>query len=93
MTVTEKLQPGLDAAIARNDIRSLMAWQLIPMEERVIEGAWRVQDHYRFSWRDALIVSAAQCGGCRYLLTEDFSADQELGGLRVVNLFKNQPSS
>lgn len=93
VTVTDKLRPGLDTGSARNDVRLLMSWKPIPMDERVIEGAWRVQDQYQFSWWDAMIVSAAQCGGCRYLLSEDFSEAQDLGSVYVVNPFKTEPSS
>ncbi|MEJ2392871.1 MAG: PIN domain-containing protein [Gammaproteobacteria bacterium] len=60
LTVTAKLQPGLDTENARKDVRSLLAWQPIVVNERVLENAWLVQDGYQISWWDALIVSAAQ---------------------------------
>ena len=67
ITVTAKLQPGLDHDNARKDVRSLLAWQPIVVSERVLENAWHIQDSYQISWWDALVVSAAQLADCRYL--------------------------
>jgi predicted nucleic acid-binding protein len=93
VTVAEKFKPGLDAAYARGDVRSLLAWRPIPIDGSVLEGAWSVQDRFRLSWWDALIVSAAQIGGCRYLLSEDFRKGQKYGNVRVLNPFRTSPAS
>lgn len=93
VTVTSKLQPGLDAESARNDVRSLLAWQPVRVDVRVLEGAWAMQDRYRLSWWDALIVAAAQTANCRFLLTEDLHDGQELGEVRVVNPFRHSPEN
>jgi predicted nucleic acid-binding protein len=93
LTVTVKLQPGLDPENARKDVRSLLAWQPTVVNERVLENAWLVQDGYQISWWDALIVSAAQLVDCRYLLTEDLQENQEFGSLRVINPFHVEPTS
>ncbi|MGH7728066.1 MAG: hypothetical protein ACREM2_04645 [Vulcanimicrobiaceae bacterium] len=53
--------------------------------------AWNVQDRYRFSFWDAAIVAAAKASSCRYLLTEDLQADQDIAGLIVVNPFRRRP--
>jgi predicted nucleic acid-binding protein len=92
-TVTQKLQPGLDPQNAREDVRSLFTWSPMDIDSRIIEGAWLIQDRYKFSWWDALIVSAAQVADCRYLLTEDFQENQELGNVRVINPFHHTPES
>ena len=91
--VTQKLKPGLDRHSAREDVRSLMAWEPIPLTDRVLEDAWFVQDRYQLSWWDALIVSAAQIGDCRYLLTEDLQEDQTLGRVQIINPFHRSPDS
>ena len=91
VTVTHKLDPGLDRETARRDIRLLLSWQPVRVDAHVIEGAWHVQDHSRLSWWDALIVSAAQAADCRYLLTEDLGEDQEFGKVRVINPFTISP--
>ena len=93
VTVTAKLQPGLDPENARKDVRALLAWRPIMVNDRVFENAWLIQDRCQLSWWDALIISAAQLADCRYLLTEDLQADQEFGRLRVTNPFHVDPAS
>ncbi|MDD2903620.1 MAG: PIN domain-containing protein [Syntrophales bacterium] len=91
ITVTAKLDPGLEPDAARRDIRALLSWQPLPVDTRTLEGAWLLQDRYGFSWWDALIVAAAQAAGCRYLLSEDFQVGMEVGELRVINPFQVAP--
>ncbi len=90
-TVTTKLKPGLDPADARDDVRSMFAWRPIPVNASVVEGAWGLQDRFHLSWWDTLIVSAAQVGDCRYLLTEDLQENQIFGDVRVINPFHQTP--
>lgn len=93
ITVTEKLDPGLDRENARNDIRSLLLWQPIAVDDRVFGGAWHIQDRFGLSWWDALIVSAAQASDCRYLLTEDLQEGQVFANLRIIDPFKTAPET
>ncbi len=93
VNVTQKLRPGLDHATARHDVRALFSWNPIGLEPRVLEQAWQTQDRYHLSFWDGLIVGAAQVAACRYLLTEDLQADQEIGTVLVVNPFRSSPSS
>lgn len=93
VTVTERLDPGLDREAARVDIRSLLAWRPITLDSGILEGAWAVQDRHRLSFWDSLIVSAAQVGGCRYLLTEDLQDGQDLEGVEVVDPFRRSPDA
>lgn len=92
LTVTRKLQPGMDTQSAREDVRFFLAWRPIPVGARVVEGAWHIQDRYKLSWWDALIVSAAQVSNCRYLLSEDLQENQKLGGVLVINPFSTPPA-
>ncbi len=75
----------------RAEIRDYLAWAPTVIDEVVLEGAFAVQDRYKISFWDALIVAAAKVAGCRYLLTEDLSAGQDLDGVVVVNPFKTGP--
>ena len=93
MTVVFKLDPGLEPEAARKDVRSLFAWQPLSVSFRVLDGAWGIQDRFRLSWWDALIVSSAQITGCSYLLTEDLQENQKLGDVQVINPFRQSPES
>jgi len=78
---------------ARSEVRDLLAWRPVSVDEAILERAWKIQDRYRLSFWDALIVAAAKATSCRYLLTEDLQANQDLDGLLVVNPFQYDPSS
>jgi len=91
--VTQKLKPGLDRQSAKEEILTLMAWEPVPIDAEVMRRAWLVQDTYSFSWWDALIISAALRSGCRFLLSEDMQAGQDLFGLKIVNPFRTPPDS
>lgn len=91
VTVTQKLKPGMLPDAARTDVRSLMAWGPLMIDDAVVEGAWAVQDRYAFSWWDALIVSAAQVSDSRYLLTEDLQPGQTVGGVEIISPFAAPP--
>lgn len=93
VTVTEKLEPGLGAAQAREVVRSLMAWRPVPNDRRVVEAAWALQDAHRISWWDALVLGAAQVAACPVLLSEDLQDGAELGGVRVVSPFTTSPEA
>jgi len=89
--VTQRLHPGLDRESARADIRRLLLWEPVPLDQRVAEGAWTIQDRFQCSWWDALIVSATKVAGCGYLLTEDLQHEAQLGSVLVVDPFRRQP--
>lgn len=72
---------------ARAEVRDLLTWNPVAVNSDMMESAWKLQDRFRFSFWDSLIVAAAQAAECRYLLTEDLQHDQELDGLTVVNPF------
>ncbi len=91
VSVTAKLDPGLPPELARRDVRALLAWQPMPVDARILEGAWLLQERHRLSWWDTLIVAAAQAAGCRYLLSENFQGGMELGELKLVNPFLTRP--
>jgi predicted nucleic acid-binding protein len=93
ITVTDKLDPGLDLETARRDVRSLLSWKPSTIDALVIEGAWQLQDRHQLSWWDALIISAAQVSDCRYLLTEDLQENQRFGHVTVINPFHISPET
>jgi predicted nucleic acid-binding protein len=49
--------------------------------------ALQMYSHYRLSWYDALIVTAAVEADCAVLYSEDFQDGQRFGKTRVKNPF------
>lgn len=87
VNATQKLKPGLPVAIARQDVRSLLAWRPVKNDSALIEAAWMLADRYGFSWWDAQIVAAARRADCQILLTEDMQHRLEVDGLVLINPF------
>lgn len=92
VTVTRKLDPGMDPPAARGDVRALTAWRPIESAPEIRARAWAVEDRWGFSWWDSLIIASAQQLGCTYLLSEDLQHDQELEELRVIDPFRLSPA-
>jgi len=88
--VTQKLKPGLHRDLARMDIKNLMVWNPVVVDYFVVDHAWMLQDQFRLSWWDALIVSAALKADCLTLLTEDLQHGQSIHGMTIINPFYNK---
>ncbi|MBZ5628663.1 MAG: PIN domain-containing protein [Acidobacteriia bacterium] len=78
---------------ARAEVRDLLTWRPVTIDAEVMERAWKIQDRYQLSFWDALIVAAAKLAACRYLLTEDLQAGQNLDGVRVLSPFLCDPDT
>lgn len=92
VTMTRKLDPPRDKEAVREDVLSLRSWKPIDRDFEAMELAWAIQDRHGLSWWDALIVAAAIGSNCRWLLTEDLQAGQEIMGVTVVDPFERLPS-
>lgn len=77
---------------AQAEIRNLLAWHPVVIDEEILENGWRIQEGHKISFWDSLIVAAAKAASCRYLLTEDLQADQDFEGVIVVNPFRSDIS-
>lgn len=76
----------------RAEVRNLLAWQPLRPDAGLLERAWKIQDRYRISFWDSMIVAAAKAASCRWLLTEDLQAGQDFDGIAVVNPFRLTPN-
>jgi predicted nucleic acid-binding protein len=54
----------------------------------MVSDAIRLQEHYRLSWYDGLIVAAAQQAGCDILYSEDLQHGQQFGTVTVRDPFR-----
>jgi predicted nucleic acid-binding protein len=85
--VTQTLHPGLPCDAARRGVRDQLALRPLPLDESLVERAWVYQVEARLSFWHAPVVSAANCAGCAYLLTEDLQDGRDFEGTRVLNPF------
>jgi predicted nucleic acid-binding protein len=70
VNVTRKLDPGLSANEAWDDVQALLAWDPQPIDGALLQRGQSVSSRYGLSWWDSLVVAAAQAQGCSLLLTE-----------------------
>ena len=88
VSVTQKLKPGMERDAARRDVRDLWHWIPASSSVALLEAAWTLQDQFRLSWWDALVLGSAQLAGCQKLLSEDFQHGQQFGEVRVSSPFR-----
>ena len=86
-TMTRKIKPPLPAADAWDDVKSLLVWNPQPMDLELLHRGRDIEQRYRLSWWDSLIVAAAQLQNCCLLLTEDLQDRAVYGGVTVRNPF------
>jgi predicted nucleic acid-binding protein len=77
---------------AREQVRMLRLWQPPHLDSYTVDGAWAMQDKYKLSYWDALIMSSAQQQGCRYMLSEDMQHLQTYDTVQVINPFLIAPT-
>jgi len=87
VTVTRKIKPVRSAADAWDDVRGFLRWNPQPIDQELIHRAYEVEQRYKLSWWDSLIVAAAQLQNCSQLLTEDLQHGASYGNVRVRNPF------
>lgn len=85
--VTRKLARQVSAANAWEDVRELLAWSPQPIDESLLTRAHEVEQRFRISWWDSMIVAAAQLQDCDVLLTEDLQEGMRFGTVTVRDPF------
>ena len=86
-----KFRTVVTAEKAREQVRMLRLWQPPHLDTYTVDGAWVMQDRFKLSYWDALIMSSAQQQGCRYLLSEDMQHLQQSDTVQVINPFLMTP--
>jgi predicted nucleic acid-binding protein len=87
VTVTPKLDPGLPADDAWDDVSALMAWRPQPVDDALLLRGREIERRHRLNWWDSLVVAAAQLQGCALLLSEDLQDSGVYGGVTVRSPF------
>lgn len=88
VTVTRKIAHPLRKDEAWADVEAFLAWDPCPIDTEVVKQAHQIEERYRLSWWDSLIVAAAQLQHCTLLLTEDLQDGAVYGGVTVRDPFR-----
>jgi predicted nucleic acid-binding protein len=73
--------------IACRTIRNYMAWELVLNDGIILLHASEIEENYRLSFWDELIVAAAYSKNAAVILTEDLNHGQNIEGIRIRNPF------
>ena len=60
----------------------------VPLDHAMVQRAIDTQGRYQINYWDALIIAAAERGGCDRILSEDLSAGQSYWGIVVEDPFE-----
>ena len=66
------------------------AWNPYPVDEPLLRRAREIEQRFRLSWWDSMIVAAAQLQDCVLLLSEDMQDGAVLGAVTVRSPFTLQ---
>lgn len=93
VAITRKLKPSLPAATARELVRQYAAWVEVPTTAETVLRATEIAELASLSFRDALMLAAAEQTGASRVLTEDLNEGQVIAGMKIVNPLRTVTAS
>jgi predicted nucleic acid-binding protein len=87
VTVTRKLSRAVLPGEAGLFVKQLSELPVVALDARLVAAAIAGSQAWGISYRDALILVAAEAGGCTRVLTEDLADGATYGSVRVENPF------
>lgn len=87
VNVTHKIAARVDPEDAWQEVKSFLAWDPQPIDATLLARAREIEQRWQLSWRDSMVVAAAQLQGCALLLTEDLQDGAQYGGVTVHSPF------
>lgn len=74
-------------------VRAYLSWHVVINTPESVLRALDIQGRYKISFWDALMLQAAESAGAEVVYSEDLSAGQHYGSIRVVNPLVKQSST
>lgn len=90
VSVTKKIPKPISKSEAREIIRAYICWSMSAIAPLSIIRATEVEEKYRISFWDALVMVAAYEAKCKEILTEDLNPGQIIEGVIIKNPFKTR---
>lgn len=88
VTLTKKISAPMDISVVRETIRRLSKWDVLLIDVDTIIRATELQERYKYSFWDSLIITSAITSGARTILSEDLADGQTIQGLTIKNPFR-----
>lgn len=90
VNLRRKTAKPLDAKATREVIADYLAWDVVTNTGESILEALDLEERYRISFWDALIVQAAERSGASILYSEDLSEGQTYASVRILNPLRDE---
>jgi predicted nucleic acid-binding protein len=87
VTVTRKLARPVSPGDAGQLLKQMGELPVVPLDARLVAAAVAGSNDWGLSYWDALVIAAAEAGGCSRILTEDLADGATYGSVRVENPF------
>lgn len=87
VTVTRKIAKPLGLGQAKEIVKDLLQWKTITVDGPLIVDAITIQEKYRYSFCDSLIIASAVEGGAAVIISEDLSDKQKIKNVTISNPF------
>jgi predicted nucleic acid-binding protein len=71
----------------RRIIQDYLSWEIVIDSPESTLHALEIEERYKTSFWDALLLQAAESSGATVLYSEDLAVGQKCGGIQVVNPF------
>ena len=77
----------MDVAVAKEIVKDLLKRKVVTVSGGLILDAIELQQKYKYSFWDSLIIASGIHGGASTILSEDLSDKQEIKGVVTKNPF------
>ncbi len=85
VNLRRRVRQPLSVEEIRKLIEDYLSWEVVVSTPQSILAALEVEQRYKLSYWDALILQAAESCGAGVLYSEDLNAGQRYGAVEVVN--------
>lgn len=79
------IRKRIEVSTAANTVSRYFVWRIIDNTRPLLSRAFHVQERWRVSFWESLIIAAAQQAGLSTLWSEDLQEGQDFDGVVVVN--------
>ncbi len=85
VNLRKRVRQPVDPRTVREIVTDYLSWDVVTNSGESILAALELEERYRLSFWDALVLQAAESSGAAVLYSEDLSDGQTYRGVRVVN--------
>ena len=87
INMRRKAKNPLSVSEVRSVVEDYLSWEVVVNDAASVLQALEIEERYEVSFWDALILQAAETSEVEVLYSEDLSAGQKYGSVKVINPF------